>query len=410
MDAGESAREVARRSRERRGDTAWSRRWDQGADGEVETGAALTELPAAEWTVLHDVVWPGRRRANLDHVVVGPGGVFVIDSKLWSGTVTCRGGMLRQGSRRRDRAVSGAVAQADSVRGLLRDLDPRAVVPVLCLARQGGIEGRAGEVLVTAPANVVRVLRGHPPLLSDGESRRVAGRLALSLPRVVAPSGAARLRSRVPRRPDPGPGTRPPRLADGGPRRWSWRWSWRPWVAALLLLLLLAGGALHPALAELARVAADRAAAWVVATAAPQRAAAPATAFGGSHRVGASASAPALEITVGQVSAARPRSGSAPPGSRWWAAYVVVRNAGDRPLDRPRALVPRLVGSDGTERPARAGDRVRRGAPLSLGRPLRPGAVREGYAAWLLPRGVRPAEVVLGEGDATRTWSRPDRP
>jgi hypothetical protein len=34
--------------------------------------------------VLHDLVVPGNR-ANLDHVVIGPGGVFVIDSKQYRG-------------------------------------------------------------------------------------------------------------------------------------------------------------------------------------------------------------------------------------------------------------------------------------------------------------------------------------
>jgi hypothetical protein len=41
------------------------------------------------WVVLHDLAIPGSR-TNLDHLVIGPGGVFVIDSKqyrrrLWHG-------------------------------------------------------------------------------------------------------------------------------------------------------------------------------------------------------------------------------------------------------------------------------------------------------------------------------------
>ena len=74
--------------------------------------------------------WPGRRFANIDHVVVGPGGVFVIDSKNWSGDVRVVEGTLRQNGRSREKAVASAadaslaVAElvgphADSVRSVL---------------------------------------------------------------------------------------------------------------------------------------------------------------------------------------------------------------------------------------------------------------------------------------------------
>lgn len=61
--------------------------WSAGADGEEQVADALTGLEQLGWVVLHDVAWPGRPRANLDHVLVGPGGVLVVDTKNWSGTV-----------------------------------------------------------------------------------------------------------------------------------------------------------------------------------------------------------------------------------------------------------------------------------------------------------------------------------
>lgn len=64
--------------------------YERGADGEAATAQALDALPKDQWTVFHDVRWPGRKLANVDHVVVGPGGVFVIDSKNWSGRVEVR--------------------------------------------------------------------------------------------------------------------------------------------------------------------------------------------------------------------------------------------------------------------------------------------------------------------------------
>ena len=64
------------------------------ADGRA-AAEALEALPRERWRVLHDVPWPGRPRDVVAHVVVGPAGVFVIDTKNWSGTVTVRAGVLR---------------------------------------------------------------------------------------------------------------------------------------------------------------------------------------------------------------------------------------------------------------------------------------------------------------------------
>jgi hypothetical protein len=58
--------------------------WRQGAAGEQRTARLLAPLERQGWVVLHDLAIPGSR-ANLDHLVIGPGGVFVIDSKHYRG-------------------------------------------------------------------------------------------------------------------------------------------------------------------------------------------------------------------------------------------------------------------------------------------------------------------------------------
>jgi hypothetical protein len=60
-------------------------RWKRGADGERRTERALQRLTGSNWNAFHD---RQGGRGNLDHVVVGPGGVFLLDSKNLSGTVT----------------------------------------------------------------------------------------------------------------------------------------------------------------------------------------------------------------------------------------------------------------------------------------------------------------------------------
>jgi len=58
--------------------------WRRGAVGERRTARLLSQLERHGWAVLHDLALPGSR-ANLDHLVIGPGGVFVIDSKQYRG-------------------------------------------------------------------------------------------------------------------------------------------------------------------------------------------------------------------------------------------------------------------------------------------------------------------------------------
>jgi hypothetical protein len=58
--------------------------WRRGAAGERKTARLLAPLERHGWAVLHDLALPGSR-ANLDHLVIGPGGVFVIDSKQYRG-------------------------------------------------------------------------------------------------------------------------------------------------------------------------------------------------------------------------------------------------------------------------------------------------------------------------------------
>jgi Nuclease-related domain len=58
--------------------------WRRGAVGERRTARVLAALERQGWAVLHDLAVP-RSQANLDHLVIGPGGVFVIDSKQYRG-------------------------------------------------------------------------------------------------------------------------------------------------------------------------------------------------------------------------------------------------------------------------------------------------------------------------------------
>jgi len=63
----------------------WTENWQDGAFGEQWTGRSLRELESQSWVIFHDLK---ASCGNIDHVVVGPGGVLLLDSKRWRGSVT----------------------------------------------------------------------------------------------------------------------------------------------------------------------------------------------------------------------------------------------------------------------------------------------------------------------------------
>jgi hypothetical protein len=64
-------------------------RWARGAAGELATAALLEHLPGRHWVVLHDLGLPGSR-ANVDHLVIGPTGVWVVDTKAYRARLEAR--------------------------------------------------------------------------------------------------------------------------------------------------------------------------------------------------------------------------------------------------------------------------------------------------------------------------------
>lgn len=149
MGAGDGAAEQARMAAERaarlrrqlehaeRAERAWA----AGAAGEARVAGIVEALLTKGWMALHDVHWPGRPKANLDHVLVGPGGIIVIDAKNWSGDVHLRDGLLRQNGYSREREVSGVLEQGAAVAALLEPQHRRHVQSWLCMVGQPRLQG-----------------------------------------------------------------------------------------------------------------------------------------------------------------------------------------------------------------------------------------------------------------------------
>src|SRR3954447_4192188 len=95
MDAGASAREHAARLAEQeaelerrlRGVRQRRQAWEAGVVGEERVASLLAQLPPG-WRVLHDRRKAPGSPANIDHIVIGPTGVHVLDAKNWTGTLS----------------------------------------------------------------------------------------------------------------------------------------------------------------------------------------------------------------------------------------------------------------------------------------------------------------------------------
>ncbi|APX01267.1 nuclease-related domain-containing protein [Arthrobacter sp. QXT-31] len=169
--AGEGAAEQARLAAERVAKLRQQleqaerreRAWAKGAEGEARVGQVLDELSSKGWLALHDVHWPGRPKANLDHILVGPGGIIVIDAKSWSGDVQLRNGVLRQNGYSREREISAVADQAAAVAALLEPQHRRLVQAWLCMVDQPDMDGQSATgVRIQGLATLGRAVEALP--------------------------------------------------------------------------------------------------------------------------------------------------------------------------------------------------------------------------------------------------------
>lgn len=178
------------------GDPLSTRSWKQGGVGEVKVAKRLAALLDGSGVhLLHDRLAPGRTRANIDHVAVGPGGITVIDAKTLRGRVRIesRGGLLGPRTRRlridgrdRTRLVHSVRAQAEGVRALLERHGVSSDVRcALCFADTDGLPWfshlELEEVAIDGPRQVARLAR-RPGSLSDAQVQQIARLLIANLP------------------------------------------------------------------------------------------------------------------------------------------------------------------------------------------------------------------------------------
>lgn len=160
--------------------------WRRGAAGERRTARKLRPLTRHGWVVLHDRALPGSK-ANIDHLAVGPAGVFLVDSKQWSANVRYVRGRLRVGRVGGPTIVRGVLHETRVATRVLRgELGTEVpITPLLAVHgarlpvwRRVWVDG----VELVAGRRVRHRLRAGPTVYTPDDVARIAAAADRALP------------------------------------------------------------------------------------------------------------------------------------------------------------------------------------------------------------------------------------
>jgi hypothetical protein len=150
-------------------DRVYSRRFDrwlQGAEGEELVGEVLRGLEPQGWLAVHDV---SLGRGNVDHVAIGPGGIFAIETKSHRGRIWI------------DRIDRRWLKQAYAERKLLERITGMRAEALLVFSDAylvGSVPARRDGVTILPARMLADFLERRRPAMSAGEARELAMRLA----------------------------------------------------------------------------------------------------------------------------------------------------------------------------------------------------------------------------------------
>lgn len=154
--------------------TSDARSWYRGALGEIQVAKVLKNL-GPDWTVLHAVP-VGSGTSDIDHVLIGPGGVFTVNTKNHSGQRIWVGGdqLLVNGHRtnhiRDARYEAKRAAKALSPEGGV----PVTVIPIIAIVDPRSLtfgRNRPEELLVLSSAQLARTITQRKLRLVDATVR-----------------------------------------------------------------------------------------------------------------------------------------------------------------------------------------------------------------------------------------------
>ncbi len=144
-------------------------KWLQGARGERVVGAEIENLAPDGWHALHDVCLG---RGNVDHVLIGPGGIFTIETKSHRGRI------------RIDRIEGRMLHQAYAEKQLLERITGYKVEPLLVFSQAwlvGNVPAKREGVTILPSRMLVSFIARQKPVVFPRRAAEVYGHLVGAL-------------------------------------------------------------------------------------------------------------------------------------------------------------------------------------------------------------------------------------
>lgn len=155
MTAGHSAENEAARYRAQAEQAAYvaetarrmARNYAAAAASEKRLGELLKPLAERGYTILADRKWPNSRTAQVDFVLVGPSGIYIVDAKSWA-DVTIESGRIFQGQDDVTERLDDIASLGTLTEETLADIGiaPGEVHVVAVFTNREGLKARIGRV------------------------------------------------------------------------------------------------------------------------------------------------------------------------------------------------------------------------------------------------------------------------
>jgi hypothetical protein len=150
--------------------------WYKGAVGEIEVGRVLERL-GPEWVVLHAVP-VGAGASDIDHVVIGPGGVFTLNTKNHAGQSVWVAGKTLMVAGKKQRHLYNASHEASRAakllgRGVNEPVEVTGLVVVVA-PKSMTVRAKPTDAVVVTDRQLLRWLSGRPAVLTPRQIAAIA--------------------------------------------------------------------------------------------------------------------------------------------------------------------------------------------------------------------------------------------
>jgi hypothetical protein len=148
--------------------------WYRGTLGELEVARVLARLDSA-WAVLHAVP-VGSSGADIDHIVIGPGGTFTINTKNHGGKKIWASGNGFMVDGQKQSHIRNSLFEAQRASDLLSAGTgfPVVVTPLLVVVRPQSIASTKPAVVVMASTDLFRWLKRRPRMQTAEAIEQIA--------------------------------------------------------------------------------------------------------------------------------------------------------------------------------------------------------------------------------------------